>query len=236
MNTLKRFIFGDKTGKPATVGSAPLNPYIAGSEGRREWDDRYRNMAKAIKNWQVAFMAAIGVAIVLSLVVARIATESRIEPFVVETNKGMPYAIVKPVAAMSAEDPRLVNYAINQFVINAKTIVNDTDAERSLLNKAYAFSADNTIGFLHEYYQKNNPFTLAAQTTVSVAIVNAMAISRNIWQVTWDETARDPAGNVIKVSRWMGNFTYRFGDPDPQFMTDNPFGLYISQATWAESR
>jgi type IV secretory pathway TrbF-like protein len=35
------------------------NPYIKGAEGRKEWNDRYMNMAQAMRNWQIAFFGLI---------------------------------------------------------------------------------------------------------------------------------------------------------------------------------
>ncbi len=211
------------------------NPFLKGAEGRKEWNDRYMNMAKAIRNWQLAFFAAIAIAVLLTLAVVKIATASRVQPFVVETNQGMPYAI-KALPSLSASDQRIINFAINQFIINAKTIVDDTEAEKALLDKVYAYSADNTIPFLHDYYQANNPFDLADQYTVSVTIVNSMPISSHTWQVTWDETKRSSSGTIMEVSRWMANLTYKFGEVNTKFMNDNPFGLYITQVAWSLSQ
>jgi type IV secretory pathway TrbF-like protein len=230
--SLKNFIFGNKKSTDKGI----QNPFVKGAEGRREWNDRYMNMAKSIKNWQIAFFAAMVMAVILALVVAKIATESKVQPFVVETNQGMPYAI-KPLTSLSNRDQRLINFAVNQFIINAKTIIADTHAEKILLDKVYAYSADNTIGFLHDYYQTNNPFTVAAQYTVTVDIINSMPIGSRTWQVTWDETKRNTAaGNILGVTRWMANLTYKFGDVDPKFMTDNPFGLYITNISWSQSQ
>jgi type IV secretion system protein VirB5 len=239
--SLKRFIFGDKVSqstseKKIANKNTSNNPFISGAEGRKEWNDRYMNMAKSIKNWQLAFAAAMAMAVILAFVVAKIATESKVQPFVVETNNGMPYAL-KPMPTLSAHDQKLINFAVNQFIINAKTIISDTEAEKTLLNKVYAYSANNTINFLHDYYQTNNPFNLASQYTVSVKIINSLPISNDTWQVTWEETKRSTTGgNILGVTRWMANLTYKFGDVNPKFMNDNPFGLYITDITWSQSQ
>lgn len=236
MKNIKQFVFGNKFPIVGKKSGILQNPYVAGSEGRKEWNDRYMNMARAIRNWQMAFFTAMVVVILFAIVVARIATESRVQPFVVETNNGMPYAI-KPMESISAQDQRLINFAVNQFIVNARTIVSDAEAEKALLNKVYAFSANNTLGFLHDYYQENNPFNLAAQYTVTVNIVNSLPISHDTWQITWDETRRSTNGdNVLGVTRWMANVTYKFGDVNPRFITDNPFGLYVTQISWSQSQ
>lgn len=212
------------------------NPYTKGAEGKKEWNDRYMNMAKATRNWQLAFCGLITVTIILSFTVAKIATQSKIKPYVVETNNGIPYAI-KKIDELSTKDQLLINYAVNQFISNAKTILNDTTAEKNLLDKVYAYSAENTLGFLQDFYAKNNPFELAGTQTTTVNIINSMPLSKNTWQVIWDETKRSAKGDkVLSISRWMANITYKFGDVNPKFINENPFGIYITDIIWSQSQ
>jgi type IV secretory pathway TrbF-like protein len=227
----KQFIFGQRA-----KFESLQNPYVKGAEGRKEWNDRYENMKKSIKTWQKAFFCSIAISILFAVVLAKIATESRVQPFVVETNHGMPYA-VKRMESWSAQDQRIINFAMNQFIINARTVVNDIEAEKTLLNKVYAFSANNTIHFLHDYYQKNNPFDLSSQYNVTVNIVNSLPVSHDTWQIIWDETKRsNPGGNISGVTRWMASMTYKFGDVNQRFITDNPFGFYVTQVSWSQSQ
>lgn len=210
------------------------NPYVKGAEGRKEWNDRYMNMSMMIKRWQIAFFSAITVVVILAGVVGKIATESKVVPFIVETHQGMPYAM-KAVQPASAQDPMLISYAINQFIINARTVIGDAEGEKALLNKLYAYSANNTIGFLHEYFEKNNPFEKAAQFTVSVNIESALPVSKNTWQVTWHETKRSTNGGAAtESSRWVANLTYKMGDVNSRFINDNPFGLYVTDVSWSQ--
>lgn len=226
---IKQLIFGSQS-------SSLENPYVKGADGRKEWNDRYENMKQSINRWQKAFFCSILISIIFACVVAKLATESRVQPFVVETNNGMPYA-VKQMTSMSLQDQRLINFALNQFIINARTIVHDTAAEKTLLNKVYSFSANNTINFLHDYYQKNNPFDLSAENTVTVNIVNSLPVSRDTWQITWDEIKRSTkGGHVLGVTRWMANMTYKFGDVNQRLITDNPFGFYVTQISWSQSQ
>ena len=130
MINIKQFILGSKFSMLGKKSSALQNPYVKGAEGRREWNDRYMNMSQSIRHWQMAFFIAMMVVILFGFIVTRIATESRVQPFIVETNNGMPYAI-KPMESISAQDQRLINFAVNQFIVNARTIVSDAQAEKT---------------------------------------------------------------------------------------------------------
>lgn len=215
------------------------NPYVKEAEGQKEWNDRFINMKNTIRYWQISFFATIISVIILSLVIAKIASESKVQPFIVETNKGIPVSI-KPLASLSAVSPKdrmIINYAVNQFIINARTIIKDGDAEKELLNRVYAYSADNTIPYLHDYFQKNNPFELAAEYSVAVDIVNSFPISNDTWQVIWDETKRSSnTGIVLSTNRWIANVSYKFSDVNTKFINDNPFGLYVSQVSWSKNQ
>jgi type IV secretion system protein TrbF len=212
------------------------NPYVKGALGRKEWNDRYLNMKQIIFKWQIAFFALLIVNMILAIGMVKIARSNKIQPFVVETNKGMPYTLHK-VDAIPMHDEKLINYAMNQFIINARTIINDSEAQKTFLNKLYAYSAENTISFLHDYYQQNNPFARAMKSTVTVSIVSSLPISKNTWQITWDEIAHaSQSGAVLSTTRWIANMNYKFGKVNMDFLNDNPFGIYITNVTWAPSQ
>ena len=230
--SIKKIILGKKGGAEPAI----RNPYVSGAAGRKEWNDRYENLSQSISHWKIAFFCAIALSAIFGVVIAKMATQSSVQPFVVETNQGMPYAI-KPMASWSSNDQRVINFAVNQFIFNARTVVNDAGAEKTLLNKVYAYSANSTINFLHDYYEKNNPLDLSSQFTISVTIVNSLPISPDTWQITWDETKRATSGDYsLGVTRWMAHVTYKFGDVNPQFLNDNPFGFYITHVAWSQSQ
>jgi len=208
------------------------NPYVKGAEGQKTWDDRYGSMQQSLKLWQLAFFSALITIAVLGGMLSYVSAISKVQPFVVETHEGRPYAIA-PMQSISLHDERIINFAINQFVIHARTVVHDPEAQKALLDKVYAYSANQTLPFLHDYYQKHNPFEIAQHSIVNVNIVSSLPMSKDTWQITWDETERSVTdGAVIKTARWIANVTYQLGEVNPHFMLDNPFGLYITQIVW----
>lgn len=164
-------------------------------------------------------------------VLGYIATMSKVQPFVVETHEGIPYAI-SPMQSTSIQDQRLINFAINQFIFNARTVVQDPTAQKVLLGKVYAYAANQTLPFLHTYYQTHQPFQIAQEKTITITIVSSLPISSHLWQVMWDETTHSIDGNTTQVTRWVANIAYQFGEVNPHFMLANPFGLYITQVAW----
>lgn len=223
--------------KRAKTQSAMNNPYVEGNQGRQEWNDRYFNLSSQIKKWQIAF-AVISIALLIQIgIVGKLATQSRVQPYAVETNHGQPIAI-HPMPALSARDSLLINYALTQFIINTKTVVADKEAQKTLLNKAYAFSANNTIATLRDFYANNNPYDIAAQNhIVNVRIINVLPLSAHSAQISWEETQQEAdTAHLIKTSRWLAQLTYRFDEVNEKFINDNPFGLYVTALTWSQSQ
>jgi type IV secretion system protein VirB5 len=251
INKIKAFIFGkvsaeqkeilqnqsQRTEAKKSKSNEVENPYVKGAEGRKEWNDRYMNMAQAVKKWQLAFFVTASLLFAALIIIAVLSTQSKIKPYVVETNQGVPYAIKSVDYGISDKDQLLVNYAINQFVINAKTIIADTQAEKLMLGKVYAYSAGNTVSFLQDFYAKNNPFAIAGDYTVDVNIINSLRMSGSTWQITWEETKRRTNGGALMgTTKWVGHFTYKFGEVDSKRVTANPFGIYITNISWSQSQ
>lgn len=208
------------------------NPHINFSEARFEWNDRYMNMTKAIRNWQLAFLLSMIATLGLLLQTIRLSSDSHIQPLAIETCQGIPKNIV-PITTKLPHNDRLVSFALSQFIINARTITADTPAQKNLLNKVYAYSADQTIGFLHDYYRTNNPFNISAQYTTRINIIHAIPISEHTWQVTWNETQTRGISNE-NSTRYIATLTYHFGAVNERFMQDNPFGIYITAISWSQ--
>ncbi len=212
------------------------NPFMAENSGRKEWNDRYDNLAKARRYWQLAFFIMIFLTVMQSFYMGKMALRTSIQPFVIEANQGMPYAIL-PVKAVSTTDSRIVNYALNQFIMNVRSVVNDQEAERNILTKVYAYSAKQAKPFLHDYFSLHDPFKAANQYIISVQIINSLPLSDHTWQITWDEIKKDTgSGQLIEKSRWLAQLHYEFGPVNPHFITDNPFGIYITDISWSESQ
>jgi type IV secretory pathway TrbF-like protein len=208
------------------------NPYLNTHVAQREWNDRYMNMAKAIRNWQLAFLLSMIVALGLLLHTMHLGNNSHIQPLAIETCQGIPKNIL-PLTSKFPSNDRLISFTLTQFIINARTIIADSNAQKILLDKVYAYSADKTITFLHDYYRANNPFNLSAQYTTQINIIHVVPISKQTWQVTWDETQSRGSSNE-NSTRYLATLTYHFGKVNARFMQDNPFGIYVTALSWSQ--
>lgn len=243
--SLKSVLFGNSIKKPTSQTSngqsetesqvAEVNPYLLGEYGRREWNDRYQNLAKSIRNWQMVCAMLGSIAIILSVAVAVLAGKNKLQPYAVELNKGMPIAI-QPMNPISSKDQLIIYYALTQFITDSRTRLNDTEALRSNLHKAYAFTTGKATDLLTDYYTKHDPFKEAGETTVKVKIINALPLGGHTWQVYWEETRSNASnGQLIGTTSWMANVSYIIGEAEPDKVNENPFGIYVPDFSWSQS-
>ncbi len=211
------------------------NPYVEGEEGRKEWNDRYFVMSKQIRHWQIAFIVLSSITLVLSYIIVNMTRQSRIQPVVVEMCNSELKGIL-PVSNYLPEQDKLIKYALNQYIINTRTVITDAEAQKNMLNKTYAYSSGPTIDFLRDYYQKNNPFELANTATVQPIITDIFKISPYSWQITWEETKKNSRMNeIISKTRWIATVTIKLGEVNSKFINENPFGIYVQQISWTET-
>jgi type IV secretory pathway TrbF-like protein len=216
-----------------SASPASQNPYVDRT-GKKIWNDRYLNLSKARQHWQVAFFSLVVVTLILLALVFRLSTQSKIKPVVVELNRGIPIRVA-PITDTLPEGEKLIQFAITQFIIHARTVVSDTEAEKLLLDQTYAFSAEDTLRFLRDYYTHQNPFERASHCSVQVIILNTLKIGAKTWQVTWDEMESSKGGEgVTSQSRFLATLTAEQSEPNPTYLNDNPFGIYVTHLSWAK--
>lgn len=201
-------------------------------QGRQAWNERYGSLQHSVKSWQKGCVGLLFLSFILTGALVKLAMASKVQPFVVPMQNGIPCGIL-PMTAMPSEDPRLIRFAIEQFVIHARTTVSDPFAQKALLDKVYAYSANETLGFLKNYYEKNNPLE-PKPYTVTVQVINTLALSSQTWQVMWREVQQDAGGEVQGETYWMAHITVQYSDVNPRFMQANPFGLYVTRIAWSE--
>lgn len=103
-------------------------------QGRQVWNDRYGSLQQSVKAWQKGCVGLLILSLMLTGACVKLALASKVQPFVVPMQNGVPCAIL-PMTTMSSEDPRLIRFAIEQFVIHARTMVADPFAQKTLLDR-----------------------------------------------------------------------------------------------------
>jgi type IV secretion system protein TrbF len=216
------------------------NPYV---EARREWDERYADLVLGKRNWQLAAVGSLAVALILAAGIVWLATRSRYIPYIVEVDKlGYALTIPQPLTATVVPDvmARMERYEIAAFIRNARAVSNDPQVEQQQLNALLAHARGAADRFLDAYYHaegfSHNPFKLAEKQTVGVQIDSILRLSDHSYQVRWTETARDLNGvNLGVPTHWEAQLHTQSIPPDSSdTIVSNPLGLYVTQISWTQ--
>lgn len=212
------------------------NPFVKGLSGRRQWNDRYLNLKHTIRHWQWAFFASISISVIFCIALSVVAMQTKIKPYIIETHDGEPYAI-HGNSSKTISDEKIINFIVNQFITNSRTVLNDKDAQTSLIDKVYAYCADDATKYLKTYYEENNPIDDNKDYTIAINIINTLSLSKNTWQVSFDEIKRNKIdGSLVDTTHWLANLTWAQGAPNEKFLNDNPFGIYITKVNWSKNQ
>jgi type IV secretion system protein TrbF len=208
------------------------NVYV---EARREWNDRYGDLSRATRNWQITAAALLAVNLVLAAGVVWLAERRVVIPYVVEVDK-LGYALAAGPALRDSDvlsSDRVLRYHLAAFVRGARSVIADPVALKRNLDQVYAYARGPAVSLLDEYYRAANPFERAKQTTVSVDVQSLLLVSERTWQVRWTETSRGLDGVVSGKTAWEAVLTVETVPPtSEETLLANPIGLYVVSLSW----
>jgi type IV secretion system protein VirB5 len=200
------------------------NPYLA---ARRDWDERYGDQIRRAHNWRALAFACSLIALVATAGVVWISARSRIVPFVVVTdNLGRPVASGLADQASSADD-QFKRFVLIEWLENLRLVTTDGIAQRKAIDRVYSHIASGSPAqtLISDFYRNNQP---------SVDVQSVLQNSEQTFEIEWVETIRDLYGAVKEKDRWKGSFSIAINPPkDERLARINPFGIYVTQATWS---
>ena len=237
---------GGATGEAAATPppSVPLgkpdaeqeNPYLA---GRRAFVDRYMDLAKGKRNWQIAAFAALGLLATVTLAYIRLASTARVTPYVVEVDALGQAKAFGPAERMEKASARLTASQLALFVRNLRSVYPDPLAQKEMVERAYAFAGESVEAWLNAYFARpeHDPRLLGRRFTRRVDVQSVLAVPESrSWKVTWVEveTPRGSEGTERR-SAWEAYLTVEEVPPTSAATIEaNPLGLYVTAINWTE--
>lgn len=214
---------------------AAENPYLA---AQRADNDKHMDLAKAKYNWQVMAMTSLG--ILVFSVVGNIwqGVQSKYVPYLVEVDKLGGTVVVGPADQRNPADvKRILYHELGRFIENARTVISDRDAQKTLIDRVYAYLPNQSAArvMLTDYYRTRDPFKLAETTTVGTEINNVLELSKNTYQVEWTEQTRSLRGEKTGLAiHWKAVLTVEIHPPTKEDqIRANPVGIYVMQINWS---
>jgi type IV secretion system protein TrbF len=209
-------------------------------ESRREYSDRYANLAAGKRNWQFAALGFFLVAVMsLAISIIQVRQVKKI-PYVVEADARTGYVITMPQpltpSSTTVSIGTIEQATIAEFIQNARGVIADTTGEDTLLNFVKFHARGPAQDFLHAYYEDgvHNPHKVAKQHTISVTIESLVPIGPHSFQVRFIESYRDKNGMSIDSepdTHWVALLHTEIHPDDD--VVRNPAGVYIVALQWA---
>jgi type IV secretion system protein TrbF len=209
------------------------NPYV---EARREWNDRYLDLARERRLWQTVAGAELGVLLILAGGFVSLSLQHKTVPYVVEVDSLGAALAIKPVAnGAHVTDERIIRYQLATFVRGARQVMTDRVAMKKVLEQVYAYTRGGARTFLDDHYRANNPFEVAKTYVVVPTVTSLLRLSPTSWQVRWTEEQRALDGQMLGKSQWEGVITVEIAPPTSDDVIQmNPLGLYVTELRWTK--
>ena len=222
-------------GKP---GVEQENPYLA---GRRAFADRYMDLAKGKRNWQLAAFAALGLLATVTLAYIQLASTARVTPYLVEVDQLGQAKAIGPAERMEKASARLVASQLALFVRNLRSVYPDPLAQKEMVERAYAFAGESVEAWLNAYFARpeHDPRLLGRRLTRRVEVQSVIAVPESkSWKVSWVETETPRGSRDARAERrsaWEAYLTVEEVPPASAAMVEaNPLGLYVTAINWTE--
>ncbi|MEP6495560.1 MAG: VirB8/TrbF family protein [bacterium] len=208
---------------------------------RREFTNAFGDLAQGKRNWQLVAFALLAILGVVTMSFVRLASTSRVVPYVIEVDKLGQVAAIAQANELKAPDARLIAAQLAEFIRNARTVL-PTQASRAqaeMLRHAYGFVDQGAAGFLNEYFSnpKNDPRVLGGQLSREVLVTSVLRVPKSeTWKLRWSETESSlVAGVLTRTTAWEGYVTVRLSPPKTvETVQQNPLGVYVTSVNWTQ--
>lgn len=208
----------------------PVTPYRRAAQA---WDERIGSARVQAQSWRIMAFGGLVLSSALAAGLVWQSVQSRVTPYVVETDRLGEVRSVAPAASdYNPTDPQIA-WALGRFIKNVRGISLDPVLMRENWLTAYDFVTDRGEKFLTEYARTADPFGHVGTRSVSVEIVSVVRASPRSFQVKWKESLFE-RGSLASTSRWTAILTVSVKTPrTAEVLRKNPLGLYVEAIDWS---
>jgi type IV secretory pathway TrbF-like protein len=220
--------------RDATIGEITTSPYLA---ARREWDERYGSLITRARNWRLAAVLALAVALVATCGLIALSTKAKVVPYVVAIDNLGRVLAAGPADQASRADDRLKRAALFQWMSDLRTVTTDGVAQRKAIDRVYSMIANGSPAQVEigDFYRNDPPFDRAQKRTVEVDVKAVFPVSDRTYQVEWTEIVRGLSGQIESQDNWKGSVTIAISPPnDERLIRVNPLGIYVTNVSWSK--
>ena len=215
------------------------NPYL---DARAEYEDRYGSVIKAAARWRQISIVLAFVTLFFGVAMIWLAAQNKVVPYIVQVDQHGYAVAIKSALEGSIADQRVVMATLGRTIMDFRTVVSDSRAQKQLIDSVYACIARDSAAeaSVSTYYRDNNPYTAVKEKKHtkqakirSIVPYESGGAKGKSWLVLWtEETLSD--GYIIDVQQWRAIVQIAISPVrDLELVLRNPLGIYITEMSIA---
>lgn len=226
---------------------SPVDPAGEPPTQRHEFEVIWANLGKQRQQlFVIAALALTALLLVLGSYV-HLATSSRFVPYLYVVDRSGEVLALGSSKPTTADADPIVYFALESFISGVRSVFTDQNAERYVLQRAYAYLPRNTPGadseaFVARHLQANDPRTLAATETRTVELISILKVpatapqapkAPRTWRIRWRETRTPVVGGSLAITEWEAFVTVRVSPKRfIEAFDPNPMGVWVDHISW----
>ena len=223
------------------IASDHLDPQLLAA--RHEFANTFGDLARGKRNWQVAALWCLALLTMTVMAYIKLASSSRIVPYVVEVDRLGQVMSAREAAAMRAPEPRLVASQLASFIRAVRTVLPSSppQLQADVMRRAYAYvdQGSSAALMLNDYFAQplHDPRLLGQTMTREVEVTSTLPMPASpTWKLRWIEHESPIiAGMLTRVTAWEGYLTVRVQAPTTaDGVQDNPLGVFVTSINWTQ--
>ena len=206
------------------------------------WVDLVKSKQRENMWWRMLCMSLSVVVLVLVFALVYLSDRNAIKPYVVPVD-GLDKEIrafiqLKPLREEKQIRAVIIEF-IRKYVIDFRAIIPDYDTLKANI-EFIKQSTDRAV--LHStimpIYQSENPYELSERISRSVHVNSILPQQGNVYIVTWTETTRNKAGEILEVHEYIAFMTVQVHPPKTlaDIKPYNPLGIDIIAIRYEEKK
>lgn len=203
-------------------------------QARKEWDDRYDQLARGRRAWRFTTIVLLIGYVILAIGFVAVALQVRTVPFLVTENALGELQTVRGTRQLTDITPDNYRAELSRFIRAARAVSSDPAAQTQYIDQAYSYLSQGVASQLDAYYRVNNPYKLAERISRSARVQSVLQISDRTWQIRWWDDRKTQTGTLVESEPWIATVQVKLEQRrDPDIAMLNPSGLTITSLDWS---
>ncbi len=205
-------------------------------ESKQEWLERYGTYINQAKNWRLAAVLSLAIAVIMGIGFYTQAVRTHVVPYVVYINKSdniRDIKLLKPLTQNAGLSPMTIRYYINQYVDYTFSNIASEIVTKERVNKVAAESLPAARAVIVHYLRIHNPFLEKHLRLVKVHYILQKPDGSYSMSFTVNEV--DKIGATIITTNYIATVGVVVIPPRTLKKAEiNPLGIYIKYFSYTK--